>query len=187
VASASTEVDEIRRQMAQIRRELHEDVREVVATAEAVTDWRRFIRMYPWPALGAAAAVGYLIVPKRRRSVPRDVARQTDIERVREAVEESRAAERGREKTRKGLLAGALALIGPVVVRAAQGYAVRHLEHWISQMQMDQMAAGPAHGPSPSSSGPGWPGGPGRPGGSGRPGESGRPTGPGRPAGPAGY
>jgi hypothetical protein len=181
ITSTVAEVDEIRRQMAQIRRELHEDVREVVATAEAVTDWRRFIRTYPWPALGAAAAIGFLIVPKRRRSMPHDIARRTDIERVREAVAESREAEQGREKTRKGLLAGALALIGPVVVRAAQGYAVRHLEHWISQMQLDQMAIGPVHGPSPSPGGPGWPGGPGRPGG------SGRPTGPGRPAGPAGY
>ena len=60
MASVSNEVDEIRRQMAQIRRELHEDVQGVVAGAEAVADWRRYIRLYPWAAVGAAvgSAVG---------------------------------------------------------------------------------------------------------------------------------
>ena len=36
MATATNEIEEIRRQMAQIRRELHEDVQEVVAGAEAV-------------------------------------------------------------------------------------------------------------------------------------------------------
>ena len=36
-------------------------VSESVAGAEAVIDWGRYTWMYPWIALGAAAAVGYLV------------------------------------------------------------------------------------------------------------------------------
>ncbi|MEA2631568.1 MAG: hypothetical protein QOE66_1787, partial [Chloroflexota bacterium] len=89
MATATNEIEEIRRQMAQIRRELHEDVQEVVAGAEAVADWRRYIRMYPWAAVGIATATGYLIVPKRRRSVPRDVARQSDVAEMREELKQA--------------------------------------------------------------------------------------------------
>ena len=74
MATASNDIDSIRQQMAQIRHELHQDVRGVVVNAEAVTDWRRYYRMSPWASLAAAFAVGYLVVPKRRRKSPRDLA-----------------------------------------------------------------------------------------------------------------
>ncbi len=159
MATASTDTDEIRRQMAQIRRELHEDVRDVVEKAEAVADWHRYIRQYPWPSLGAAFAIGYLIVPKRRRSVPKDVARQADVEQVRAAVAEAVEPERTKEKekTKRGLIAAAWAMLSPVAIRLAQGYAVNYLESWLLQQQAQQAAAGPRA--------PGGPGRAGRPGG----------------------
>ncbi len=69
MASTLSEVDEIRRHMAQIRHELHEDVQGVVKGAEATADWRRYIRNYPWAAVGIAFGVGFLIVPRRQRPV----------------------------------------------------------------------------------------------------------------------
>ncbi len=139
MATASNEIDEIRRRMAEIRRELHQDVREVVASAEAVTDWRRYIRMYPWGALGAAFTVGYLIVPNRHRTVPPDVATQADVAEVREAVVGTQ------EKTKKGVFAAAWGLMAPIGVRAAQSYAIQFIENWMQQ----QAAAGPPpHQPS---------------------------------------
>ena len=162
VATATNDADEIRRQMALIRRELHDDVRGVVASAEAVTDWHRYIRDYPWVSLGAAAAVGFMIVPRKRRSVPRDVARRSDVA---DAVEQTLAKERGKakaeekEKTKRGLIGMVFGMLAPVAVRAAQGYAVQYLERWIAQQQEAVMAAhmgaarppGSAggHGPTP--------------------------------------
>jgi hypothetical protein len=64
------DVDEIRRQMAEIRRQMHVDVTEVVETAEEVFDWKNFIRNAPWLWVGAAFAVGYFVVPRRRKPVP---------------------------------------------------------------------------------------------------------------------
>ncbi len=163
MATATDDVDQIRRQMAQIRRELHEDVRGVVASAEAVTDWHRHIRKHPWLALGVAAAVGYVIVPRRHRQTPTDLATHADMARVREAVEETRDAAKEKKASsgeRKGLVAMGLAALGPVALRAAQGYAVQYLENWILQQQQ-AMAAGPPPPPGPT----GAPGDPGRPGG----------------------
>jgi len=135
VVAATNEVDEIRRRMAQIRRDLHQDVKGVVESAEAVTDWRRYIRMYPWAALGVAVAAGYLVVPKRR--VPSDLATQADVARVREVVKEAKTE---KKTARKGLIGAAFGFIVPIALRAAQGYAVQYLENFIQQQQA---AAGP--------------------------------------------
>jgi len=118
--------------MAQIRRELHSDVREVVASAEAVTDWRRYIRNAPWVALGASFAIGYILVPRRHKASPPSVVAvvPTDAAQVREAVSEVKA-----KSPRKGLLGMAFGLLGPIAVRAAQGYALQYLEQYLAQQQ----------------------------------------------------
>ena len=61
MVTGSNDVDEIYHRMAEIRRERHKHVSESVAGAEAVIDWGRYTWTYPWIALGAAAAVGYLV------------------------------------------------------------------------------------------------------------------------------
>ena len=69
VVTASNDIDEIYHRMAVIRRELHTNVRESVAGAEAFADWGRYTWTYPWIALGAAVAVGYLIYTSGRQTV----------------------------------------------------------------------------------------------------------------------
>ena len=170
-STMSSDVDEIRREMARIRMEMHQDVRDVVATAEAVTDWHRYLTNFPWLTVGAAFALGYFIVPRRKRTP----ATREDLSAVREAVEEARqtvvkrvgkAAAAAEPAAKKGLIASAIALAAPFAVRAAQGYAMSFFENWLAQQQ-EQMhaAAGPrpspgvppgAWGPPPSTgSGPG--------------------------------
>jgi hypothetical protein len=186
VATATDDIEEIRRRMAQIRRELHEDVKEVVEGAEEVTDWRRYVKLYPWAATGAAFATGYLIVPKRRRSVPRDVARQSDVAEVREELRQAREPEPEAKKRRKSLIGAALGMLAPLALRAAKNYAMGYMEQWIVQKQQEYMtAAGPPPGAPQSPDRPGQ--GPGRPGGMPPgPGTSQSPGGPGRPGGPRG-
>jgi hypothetical protein len=143
VATASNEADEIRRQMAQIRRELHQDVRGVVVQAEAVADWRRYIRMYPLASLGMAFAIGYLVVPRR----------YAERAGVREAVVPPTGKPADRSPTRTGVVSSVLGMVAPVAVRVAQGYAVHYLENWIARQQSPTMA-GPAGQPARSPSGP---------------------------------
>jgi len=178
LATASNDIDSIRQQMAQIRHELHQDVVGVVEHAEAATDWRRYYRMYPWPSLAVAFAIGYLIVPKRRRKIPRDLATRADIVQVREAVQEVK--EPAKKAASKGILGAIFGMLVPVVTRAAQGYAMQYFETWLAQQQ--NVLAGLGAAPPPAPGGPGRPSSPGQPPTMGQPPTSG--TQPRRPPGP---
>lgn len=164
VATATDDAEAILRQMALIRRELHEDVREVVASAEAVADWHRYIRMYPWASVGLAFAIGYLIVPKRKRPHPIEAVTHADLARVREAVEDAKPVVVREEKPRKSLLMAGLGMLVPMAWRLAQNYVMNFAEQWLAQQQERYMMAAAPPPPPPSGS-PRSTGGPGRPGG----------------------
>jgi hypothetical protein len=172
VFTVSDDADEIRRQMAAIRRELHQDVKEVVATAGAVTDWRRYITSFPWVSLGAAFAAGYLLVPRRSRTAE-SLADVSSALRAVERTGEQMVGEAMRRDEpagqRKSLASTALAIVTPLALRAAQGYAMKYLEQWIMQQQTGHAHAVTSpdrYGPR-AGTGSGRPVGPRRAGGSG--------------------
>jgi hypothetical protein len=139
VATAPPEFEDIRRRMAQIRRDLHEDVKGVVEGAEAATDWRRFIRNYPWATMGAAVVVGYLIVPRKHRPTTTvNIAPSQLAHAI--AAEPPRPAE---PKKSKGLLGTAFGLVAPLAFRTAQGYALQFAEQWLAQKVAEQMGQHP--------------------------------------------
>jgi len=130
------EVEEIRRNMARIRREIHADVNVAAEHLNATLNWRGYVRNAPWPAVGAAFGVGFLgawlLVPRRRiRVVERDDEpdrRPRRATRYEEHVEH-RAEEKAEEKAkRKGLFSMALGFLTPIVMRAAQNYAIQFIE-----------------------------------------------------------
>jgi hypothetical protein len=137
VSTAPPEIDEIRRQMAQIRRDLHADVQGVVEGAEAATDWRRYVRSYPWASLGLALTVGYLIVPRRRRT-PTPLQAAPALANAIVPAEPPRSAEPEKKK-RQGLLGAALGMLAPVAFRAAQGYALQFAEQWLAGKMAEQV------------------------------------------------
>ena len=159
MSTAPPEIDEIRRKMAQIRRDLHADVQSVVQGAEAATDWRRFIRSYPWASMGVALAVGYLFVPRRHKApaiqlAPAEIARAV-------ALEAPRVPEPEKKKG-KGLLGTVFGLVTPVALRAVQGYALQFAEQWMAQRVAQQMQQHPdlasafsGQQPPPPQQGPG--------------------------------
>jgi hypothetical protein len=67
MADDASTADALQRQMQQVRAEMREDVQEMVASARHMADWTYYVRTYPWVCVGAAAAIGYLIVPARRQ------------------------------------------------------------------------------------------------------------------------
>ena len=149
MATATSDVDDIRRQMAQIRHELHQDVKGVVA----VTDWHRHLRSHPWLILGATAALGYLIVPRRYKPTTQIQAIPVPAESLAQTVHEA-----PKKKASKGLVGLAWGMLGPVAIRAAQSYAVGYLESLIAQQQH-----GPGIPPVGPSSRPDRPAGSGHP------------------------
>ena len=178
-ATSKTEIEAIRRQMAQIRRELHEDVQGVVVGAEAVTDWRHYFRQYPWAALAGAVAIGYLIVPKKKRGKADDEAENRPAP-LRSSAKRAGVSEVkvDKQERKAGLLGTLFGMVTPVAMRAAQGYASQYLENWIAQQGVlgPQPGAPPQEPPPPKQSqSPPRPGGPPR---------GGMPSGPGMPSSP---
>jgi hypothetical protein len=140
VSTAPPEIDDIRRKMAQIRRDLHADVQGVVQGAEAATDWRRFIRGYPWASMGVALAVGYVIVPRRQKAPTLQLA---PAEIARAVATEAPSAPEPEKKQGKGLLGTAFGLLAPIALRAVQGYALQFAEQWLAQRVAQQMSLHP--------------------------------------------
>lgn len=60
------QADEIRRRMAELRRDLSSDVHKVGRSARVMTDWRFYVRRFPWATVGLAAAAGFMLIPRKK-------------------------------------------------------------------------------------------------------------------------
>ncbi len=152
-----TDVDEIRRKMAQIRHDMHYDVSHVVGDVEEVMDWRAALRRHPYLLVGAGLAAGYFLVPRRRR---RDSAPWTEREarEAREFLERPTAPPRPAKPPKslaKKAVGWAAGMLWPLVSQSAQNYAAVWLENQIKQHMHAQSQEGPFQA---ASRGPGHPG-----------------------------
>lgn len=160
---AGNDVDDIRREMSRIRREMHEDVKGVVDAAEAAADWRHYLSAYPWVSLTAAFSIGYFLVPRKPPGVEdvlAEVMRRKDlmVDAARPVVQvvkapESKAPEP--KTVKKGLLGAAFSLLAPLALRTIQGYAAKYVENWVAQQpfpSIHDVFSPPAPGSSPGQS-----------------------------------
>jgi len=58
--------------MAELRRELTCDVREVSRGAREMANPMHYIRRYPWATAAVAAGIGYFLVPKKKQVIKPD-------------------------------------------------------------------------------------------------------------------
>jgi len=147
-ASNAEEIQKIQEEMAQIRRELHEDVQGAVSGARSLTDVLSYVRSYPWLSMGLVAAAGYLIVPRSHAAPqPQVVAAPiaATIERALTAVHD--VNEKAKAKSRPGLFRQAIGMLMPIAVRAAQGYVSRLIEDQLTPPTPDFTSGG--SGPAP--------------------------------------
>lgn len=112
------QADDVRQRMAQLRRVLDGDIVQVSESARAMTDWRYYVRRYPWAATAAAAAAGYLLMPRRGESLSREVAS------LAETLTQQTSATTASEPVFKlrSMAGSLLALVGAAAVRAATNY-----------------------------------------------------------------
>ena len=61
----NSDAKQIRQQMRAVRRELQDDVKDVVLQSRNLTDWRHFVRSHPWLLMAAGVGLGYVLVPVR--------------------------------------------------------------------------------------------------------------------------
>ena len=146
MVTGSNDVDEIYHRMAVIRRDLHTNVSESVAGAEAVVDWGRYTWTYPWIALGTAAAVGYLIYTGGHQKVAADTASLADGAMAGEPVAGARATGQDRSRTSQKLLHSAWGILLPVAVAAGQNYLLHWLEQFYPSRTVDRTGLSPSAG-----------------------------------------
>ena len=70
--------DTVRARMQGMRCDIDQDLEDVSASARSMVDWKHYVKTYPWVCLGTAAALGFLIVPKRSTAINADVAPPTE-------------------------------------------------------------------------------------------------------------
>jgi len=65
--------------MQQLRCEIDGDMEDMAASARTMVDWKHYVKTYPWVCLGTAAALGFLIVPKRSTAINADSATPAEL------------------------------------------------------------------------------------------------------------
>jgi len=136
--SDTDEREQIHNEMARLRDALHDDVQEVARGTRRMADWRFYVRRYPWACVGAAFAVGFLLVPKR--SEPE--ALSPDVDTLLQLAKDRRLVirPRGDRHVSGGMLTRLAETAVRVVVSQAARQAGRHLIERCAASQEDHPA-----------------------------------------------
>jgi hypothetical protein len=102
--------------MQQLRCEIDGDMEDMAASARSMVDWKHYVKTYPWVCLGAAVALGFLIVPKRSRVIRPDLATLTEPARTGHLVVKRASA------ATHGLIDALLATVANIAVQRATAY-----------------------------------------------------------------
>jgi len=149
--------DEIQQQMRQARRELGADVVDIAEQARVMTDWKYYVRSNPWLCLGAAATLGYLLVPQRIKLPPVSLEPMLEMVKATQAATQQAAAHAVKETIqatqpppppKQSLLSMALGMLGSTVLQGGMAIASQQLNSFLHQ-QLEASGNGPgqwAHG-----------------------------------------
>jgi len=108
--------------MQQLRCEIDGDVEDMAASARTMVDWKHYVKTHPWVCLGAVAALGFLIVPKRSRAINAELATPTELAGIGHLVVKPASA------AARGLVDALLATAANIAVRKATAYVGQHAE-----------------------------------------------------------
>jgi hypothetical protein len=121
----------IRARMAELRSELSCDVEDVGRSARAMTDVGHYVRRFPWATVAVAAAIGYLLVPRKKQVVqpdPKQLAKliRKNQVRVETGTVESKPKNIVKSLLAMGLMTAARVGMNSVAERVASAAATRH-------------------------------------------------------------
>jgi hypothetical protein len=128
----------LQRQMQDVRRDLSAQAGEIVKKARTKFDWRHYVAKYPWIATGAAASVGFLLVPRRARCKGAESAART------EAVG---AAPRSRSAL-SGVAVGIATGLATTFIRDGLGLGSELARQWLEQGGKPSGEISPGNGKS---------------------------------------
>ncbi len=118
----SDEAERIRRQMHSVRKDVGDDVKDIVHGAQQLSDWRYYVRRHPWMCVGSAFALGFLATPARRKLLNGDM--ETLLSQLRASGLAGAATAAG-PLAGGGLAGKLLAVAGPILLRSAASLVAR--------------------------------------------------------------
>lgn len=110
--------NDLQLRMAQVRRSVRWDVEETTSAAKRLTDWQYYVRQFPWATAAAVAAVGFMLVPRKREQPLIDKAA------LEKMVAEKRVVviPQKPETAKKSALASVGGLLAAAATKAAMNY-----------------------------------------------------------------
>src|SRR5262245_7039056 len=102
--STDDDAEAIRRRMAELRRELTFDVRDVGRSARAMANPAYYVRKFPWATTAVAALVGYMLVPKKKEIVKADPEMLAELVRKNQVKFDTSAAAKDQQGMLKSLV-----------------------------------------------------------------------------------
>ncbi len=113
---APAEAESIQKQMRAVREDIRDDMREIVGSAQDMTDWTIYVKAYPWLCLGAAFALGFVIVPAHSVVIKPDAEGLMELARRNKLV--VKMQESSPQKKRGGLLNEVLGLAAATLLQS---------------------------------------------------------------------
>lgn len=141
----SRDAQAVQKQMQQLRDELAIDIRDVVRGAHEMADWRRQVKNYPWASLAAAAALGYLLVPRRVHVVRPDAETLAKLIQKDHLSIEAERDGRSRRGLGQAVLSAAASAITRAAVRAATAYAEEQAHRFVRSAETPHPAGESVH------------------------------------------
>ncbi|HRX77978.1 MAG: hypothetical protein H6821_16640 [Planctomycetaceae bacterium] len=113
----------IRKEMQCVRREIADDVQDVVESTRQMTDWHSYVNRYPLVCVGAAAVVGFLLVPKRVEIMSPDEDTLLRLAKKSKLVVKNAP----QSQAKSGLAGTMIGLLGNAVLRAGIAYVGQNI------------------------------------------------------------
>jgi hypothetical protein len=129
------DVEAIRNQMASVRTTLDENVHELAENARNLTDWRYYVKVAPWGAVGAAAAIGYFIVPRRIQIVQPSADEIAKLAKRHQIVVEHKAKAEAKQGGPAQLV---MTMLANAMLRAVTAYASQQAGKVFGQQAADK-------------------------------------------------
>jgi hypothetical protein len=125
------EIDDLQQRLTAARSALVNDMGGAVDSARTLADWRQHFRAHPLLFCGAAAALGFLLVPRRRRPAPSAFPAgswpaQGPLPGAGQPVPEA-----ARTVEEPAVMKALLLLAATHVAREAAGFAARRGQDWL--------------------------------------------------------
>ena len=136
-----TTAEDLRRRMAGVRSSLDSDVEQVATSAQDLTDWKYYVKQHPLPLVGAAVAVGYLLVPRKTEVVQPDAKTLSRMAKKQKVYLSNKPQKASKDRS---MLDRGLSIAGAFAARAATAYVSQQLGKFTGQTAGD---AGPSKSP----------------------------------------